>query len=71
MNVRGVNYLRQTEIHTAHPLTTNPSSCEIETATEKFKLLGIDQIPAESTEAATNISHFEIHKLTDYIWKKK
>jgi hypothetical protein len=46
----GVNYVRQTEKHTAEPLVPEPSTFEVEMATEKLKRHkspGIDQIPAE------------------------
>ena len=49
-NVRGVNDVRQTEIHTAEPLVPEPSAFEFEMAIEKlkiYKLPGIDQISAE------------------------
>jgi hypothetical protein len=48
--VRGVNDVRQTEIHTFQPLVPKPIACEIEMAVEKLKScksLGIDQTPAE------------------------
>jgi hypothetical protein len=48
-NVHGVNDVRQTEIHTAETLLPEPSSSEVEIATEKLKMYkspGIDQIPA-------------------------
>jgi hypothetical protein len=54
LNVHGVNDGRQTEIHTAKPLVTEPSAFEVEMAIEKLKRhksLGIDQIPAELIKA--------------------
>jgi len=48
LNVHGVNYVRQTEIHTAEPLVLATSAPEFELATEKLKSHkspGIDQIP--------------------------
>jgi hypothetical protein len=38
IHVRGVNDVRQTEIHTAEPLVPEPSAFEIELAIEKFKV---------------------------------
>jgi hypothetical protein len=49
LNVHGINDVRQTEIHTAEPLVTEPNASEVELAIEKLKshrLPGIDQIPA-------------------------
>ena len=46
--------VRQTEIHTAEPLVTEPSPSEFELAIEKLKSLkspGIDQMPAELIKA--------------------
>jgi hypothetical protein len=37
LNAHGVNDVRQTEIHTAEPLMTEPSSSEVEIAIEKLK----------------------------------
>jgi hypothetical protein len=48
--VNVVNDVRQTKIHTAEPLVPEPSSFEVEIATEKlkrYKSPGIDQIQAE------------------------
>ena len=36
LDVRGVNYIRQTEIRTAEPLALEPSAFEIEMATDKL-----------------------------------
>jgi aminoglycoside N3'-acetyltransferase len=50
LHVHGVDYVRQTEIHTAEPLIPKPSATEIQLAIEKLKSNkspGIDQIPAE------------------------
>jgi len=49
-NVHGVSDVRQTEIHTAEPLTPEPSAFGVEMAIEKLKRHkspGIDQIPSE------------------------
>jgi NADH:ubiquinone oxidoreductase subunit C len=37
LNIRGVNYVRQTEVHTAEPLGPEPSAFEVEIAIEKLK----------------------------------
>jgi hypothetical protein len=50
LNVHWINYVRQTEIHTAEPLVPEPSASAVELGTEKLKSHkspGIDQIPAE------------------------
>ena len=50
LNVHGVTDVRQTEIHAAEPLESEPSTFEIELAIEKLKCHkspGIDKIPPE------------------------
>jgi hypothetical protein len=50
LNVHGVNDVRQTEIHTSEQLAPEPSSFEVEIdigKLKRYKLPGIDQIPAE------------------------
>jgi len=37
LNVRGINDVRRTEIHTAEPVVFEPSAFEIEVAIEKLK----------------------------------
>jgi hypothetical protein len=37
LNVHGVNDVKQTEIHTAEPLLSEPSTFEFELAVEKLK----------------------------------
>jgi hypothetical protein len=54
--VRGVNYVRQTKIHTAEPLVPELSAFEFEMTFEKLKRPkspGIDQIPAEFIKAGS------------------
>jgi hypothetical protein len=54
LNVRGVNGVRQTDIHTAETLGPEPDASEVEMANEKLKRLklqGTDQITAESIKA--------------------
>jgi len=50
LNVHGVNDVRQTEIHTAEPIVSEPSVFEVDLAIEtlkRHKTPGIDQIPEE------------------------
>jgi hypothetical protein len=66
LKVHGVNYVRQTEIHTAEPLVLEPSAFEVEIAIEKLKghiSPGIYQIPAELIKAGGRTIRSEIHKL--------
>ena len=54
LNVRGINDVGQTEIHTAEPLVPKPSAFEVELPIEKLKSHkspGIDQIPAALLKA--------------------
>ena len=54
LNVRGVNDIRQIEIHTAGPLVPEPRASEDKMAIEKLKRhksQGTDQIPAEWIQA--------------------
>jgi hypothetical protein len=46
LNVHGVNYFRQAEIHTAEPLMPDPSAFEVEKL-KCHKSRSVDQIPAE------------------------
>jgi len=58
--------VRQTEIHTADPLVTEPSASKFELATEELKIhisTGIDQIRAELFRAGGKTVCCEIHKL--------
>jgi hypothetical protein len=74
LNVHGVKYVRQTEIHTAEPLVPEPSVSEVKIAIEKLqrhKSPGIDQIPAEMIKAGGRIIRSEIHKLINSIWNKE
>ena len=53
-NVDGVKDVRQAEIHTAEPLTPEPSASEVELPIDKLKSHkspGIDQVPAELIKA--------------------
>ena len=73
-NVHGVSDVRQTEIHTAEPLVTEPRASEVELAIEKLKSRkspGIAQIPAELIKAGGKTIHSKIHKLVISIWNKE
>jgi hypothetical protein len=74
LNVRVVNDVRQTEIHTAELLVPEPCSSEVEIVIENlksYKSPGIDQIPAELIQAVGNTLRFDIHKLINFIWNKE
>jgi hypothetical protein len=74
LNVRGVNDVRQTEIHTAEPLVPEHSDSEFEMAIEKLKSHkspGIDQIPAELIKAESRTICSGIHKLIYSIWNEE
>jgi hypothetical protein len=74
LNVRGVNDVRLTEIHTAEPLVPKPSASEVEMGIEKLerhKSPGTDQIPAEVMKAGGTTICSEIHILINYIWNKE
>jgi len=74
LDVRGVNDVRQTEIHTAEPLVAEPSASEVELAIDKLKSHkspSIDQIPAELIKARGRTIGHEIHKLIISIWNKE
>ena len=70
LNVHGVNDARQTEIHTAEPLASEPSASEFQLAIEKIKSHkspGIDQITVELTKPI----RCEDRKLIISIWNKE
>ena len=72
LNVYGVNYVKQTEIHTAEPLVPEPSAFEFEFDIEKLKSHkppGIDQIPVIKAGGRTFRS--DIHKLIISAWNKE
>ena len=67
LNVHGFNDVRQTKLHTADPLVTEPSASEIELPTDglkSHKSPGIDQIPVELIKAGGKTICCEIHKLS-------
>ena len=62
LNVHGVNYVRQTEIHTAETI----SAFEVELAVEELKShksLGIDQITAELRQGVEQFAMRSINLL--------
>jgi hypothetical protein len=63
-----------TEIHTAEPFVPEPGASEVEVGVGKlkrYKLPGVDQIPAELIQAGRETLHSEIHKLINLIWNKE
>jgi len=74
LNVRGVNDVRQTLIHTTKPLVPEPSAFEVELAIEKLKSHpspGIDQIPVELIRAGGRRIHYEIYNLLFLFGKRR
>ena len=73
MNVRGVNDVTQTEIHTAEPVVPEPAASDFELGVEKLKskkLQGVDEISAELIKARGRTIFCEIYKLIISIWNK-
>ena len=77
LNVLGIDYVRQTEIHTAEPILLEPSAFGVEVTTEKlkrYKSPSIDQILAEMIKAGVgqfiltsiNIQNYSTNKCTFY-----
>jgi hypothetical protein len=65
-NVYAINYVRQTEIHTAEPLVHEPSTLEVEMAIEKLKRHrspGLDHVLAELIKGGGKAIRCEIFKL--------
>ena len=74
LNVHGVNDVRQTEIHTAEPLVSEPSASEVELTIEKLKSHkspGTDQIPAGLITAGGKTILCEIQKLICSIYNEE
>jgi len=66
LNVYRLIDVRQTEIHAANPLVTEPRAFDVELSTEELKIHispGIDQIPAELFRAGGKTVCCEIHKV--------
>jgi hypothetical protein len=60
-------------MHTGETLLHEPSSFEVEIATEelkRYKSLGTDQNPAEMIEAGGNALRSEMHQLINSIWNR-
>jgi hypothetical protein len=65
-----VNYVSQTEMHTAEPLVPEPRAFGFEFYIEKLQRLkspDTDQIPAELIKAGGRTICFEIHKYQFYL----
>jgi hypothetical protein len=65
---------REVEVHMAKPLVPGPRRLEVEIAIaelKKYKSPGTDQITAELIEAGGDTLLSEIHKLINFVWKKK
>jgi hypothetical protein len=74
LNVHGVNDFSQTEIHTGEPLVPEPTSFEVEIATEKlkrYKSQGINQTLAEMIQVGGDTLHSESHRLINSVWNKE
>jgi hypothetical protein len=74
LNVHGVHYVKQMDIHTAEPLVPEPSLVEVEIAIGKlksYKFPGTDQIPAKLIKAGSETLYSEIHRLICCIWNKE
>ena len=66
LTVRGINDVRQTEIHAAEPLVPEPCALDVEMAIEKLKRHRsprIDQIPIELIKAGGRTICCEVHEL--------
>jgi hypothetical protein len=70
LNVRGVNKVKRTELHTDEILVPQPSCLEAKIAIEKLKIYNspqIDQISAELVQAGGNVLRSEIQNLINSI----
>jgi hypothetical protein len=71
LNIHEVNDVRQTEVHTAEPLVSEPSTFEVDMAIEELKRHkspGTGQIQTELIKAGVRTIWSEIHKLLISIW---
>jgi hypothetical protein len=62
------------DIHMAEPFVPESSHVEVDIAVgrlERYKSLGTDQIPAESSKEGGETLRIEIHKLICSIWNKE
>ena len=74
LNVHGFIDVRQTEIHTAEPVVTEPSAFEVDLGIVKLKSHtspGIDQILTELFKAGGRTIRSEFHKRITSIWNKE
>jgi hypothetical protein len=74
LNIHGMGDVRETEMHSAKPFVPECSASLVEVAVGKlksYKSPGIDQIPAELTQAGGEILRSEILKLIKLIWNKE
>jgi len=72
-DIRGVNGVRQTEIHKVEPLMSKPSAFEVEMSLEKLNIHispGIDQIRAELIKSGAKTIRPQIHELIYSILNK-
>ena len=73
LNIHEVNDVRQTEIHTAEPLVSEPRVFEVKLAIEKpisQKSPDNDQIPVNLIKVDGRTIHYAIHKLIS-VWNKE
>jgi len=73
LNVHGFHDVRQTDIHTAEPLVTEPSLVEVEITIGKlksYKSPGTDQISTELIKSGGETCS-EIHSNICFKWKKE
>jgi hypothetical protein len=74
LKVHIVSDIRPIEVHTAEPLVLGPSRLEAEIVIaklKKYKLPGIDQIPAELIQAGDKILLSTTYKLINSICNKE
>jgi hypothetical protein len=72
--LHGYNDVRQTEIHAAEPLMSEPSILQVEVDIAKLKRHKspvTDQIPAELIKAGGSTICSEVHKLINSIWNEE
>jgi hypothetical protein len=74
LNVHGAGGVRLTEIDTVKPFVPEPNASEVDIAIGKlkrYKLPGVDQIPAEIIQVGGEMLCLEIHILITSIWNKE
>jgi hypothetical protein len=70
-SVHGINYIKQTEKHTAVLLLPQPSSFEVWITIEKLKRCKSPGTDQKIIQAGGNTLCYEIHKLITCIWNKE